>query len=98
MSDTLISAVLAAPAFLATVMYIVKRVAAFDLELRTHREEAQLRYLRASHRRRSVDHDLRVLQFPNEDLDVLWAVEELTRSPRFEGIRSAVDSKTLHGT
>jgi hypothetical protein len=51
--DLLISAVLVAPTLLAATMYIAKRLATFDLELRTLREEARLRHLRASNRMRS---------------------------------------------
>jgi len=47
-SAQLIVAILAAPAIVAAVVRVAKRLSTLDLEIRTHRVEAHLRYLQAS--------------------------------------------------
>jgi hypothetical protein len=47
-TDLLIPVSLGAPAILGAILYAIKRLSAFDLELRTHRQQARLRYIEAS--------------------------------------------------
>jgi len=48
----LIPVLLGAPGLLGVILYAIKRLSAFDLELRTHRQQARLRYFEASNETR----------------------------------------------
>jgi hypothetical protein len=55
MSDLAVSALLVGPGIIAAIIYAAKCLFAVDLDIRTHREEARLRYLQALDRTRRYD-------------------------------------------
>jgi hypothetical protein len=52
MSHLLIPVLLGVPGILGAILYVIKRLSVFDLELRTHRQQARLRYLAVSNETR----------------------------------------------